>query len=74
MKKPPYDTGKVKIGILYVPPVKYFPDEDATIIQASLLKDINISWSNVSNAIKMHLKLAVVYLWVFALVAMFVKW
>ena len=74
MKTPPYDTGKVKIGILYIPPVKYFPDEDATIIQASLLKDINISWSNVSNATQAHLRLAAGCLLALVAVVVSVKW
>lgn len=74
MKTPPFDTGKVQIGLLYEPPIDYFPDEDASRIQYYLLKERNITWSNVSNAIRAHSKLAVIYLSALALVVVSIKW
>ena len=34
---PPYDTGKVKIGLLYAPPPNWSPDRDAYFLQSALL-------------------------------------
>jgi hypothetical protein len=33
----PYDTGKVKIGLLYEPPREYAMSRDAELLQASML-------------------------------------
>ena len=34
----PYDTGKVKIGLHYMPPVRYDPDPDMERLQRSLIR------------------------------------
>jgi hypothetical protein len=34
---PPYDTGKVKIGLCYVPPVPRYASPDAFAMQTALL-------------------------------------
>ena len=38
MKQPPYNTGKVQIGIYYEPPRQNYMSEDAERLQSSLLK------------------------------------
>jgi hypothetical protein len=41
----PYDTGKVKIGLLYTPPRDYPMSLDAERLQNALLNpQVNISW------------------------------
>lgn len=37
MKQPPYDTGKVKIGVHYEPPRHIHMSRDAELLQESLL-------------------------------------
>jgi hypothetical protein len=34
---PPLNTGKVKIGVFYVPPVRWSPSRDAYDLQSALL-------------------------------------
>jgi hypothetical protein len=36
---PPYDTGKVKIGLLYVPPPNWSASRDSFALQTALLSD-----------------------------------
>lgn len=38
MKIPPYDTGKVKIGCRYDPPIRCHMSRDAELIQAAFLR------------------------------------
>ena len=41
----PYDTGKVKIGLLYTPPRDYPMSVDAERLQDALLNpQVNVSW------------------------------
>jgi hypothetical protein len=41
----PYDTGKVKIGLLYTPPRDYVMSADADRLQDALLNpQVNPSW------------------------------
>lgn len=35
---PPYDTGKVKIGLYYEPPREQYMSRDAELLQSALLK------------------------------------
>lgn len=74
MKTPPFDTGKVKIGLLYVPPTDYFPDEDASLIQSTLLNKGFNKWLNASNATQVHLRLAAGCLLALVAVVASVKW
>jgi hypothetical protein len=37
---PPYDTGKVKIGLAYVPSQLWFPSRDAYNLQTALLSPV----------------------------------
>ena len=39
---PPYDTGKVKIGLLYVPPPNWSASRDSFALQTALLSETTI--------------------------------
>lgn len=70
----PYNTGKVQIGLLYMPKSDYFPDEDASLVQSAILKKGLSKWSCASSAMLVSLLLLAAFLWVFALFATNVKW
>lgn len=69
----PYNTGKVQIGLLYIPKSDYFPDEDASLVQSAILKKGFSKWSCVSNATLASLSLLVAFVWVFVLFVINVK-
>ncbi len=70
----PYNTGKVQIGILYVPKCDYLQDEDASLLQSVLLKQKVSIWSCASSATLASLALVVGFVWLFVLFAINVKW
>ncbi len=71
----PYDTGKVKIGLLYQPKSNYIADYDASVIQGAILKRYKErTWYSASNVTTGAINTAVVFLWVFVLIATVVRW
>ena len=75
MKVIPYDTGKVKIGILYQPESVYVADYDATVVQGAVLKHKykETKWYRASSATTAAMHLATAFLWAFALFVTVVK-
>ena len=71
----PYDTGKVKIGLLYEPPCSYQADYDASVVQGAMLKHKykETKWYRASSATTASMHLATACLWAFALFVMLVK-
>ena len=71
----PYDTGKVKIGLLYQPQSTYEVDYDASFVQGAMLnrKYKERKWYRASNATAGVTYLAIACLWAFALFVTLVK-
>ena len=71
----PYDTGKVKIGLLYQPQSTYEVDYDASFVQGAMLnrKYKERKWYRASSATTAAMHLATAFLWAFALFVIIVK-